>query len=162
MKIRFELALAAMVSLFIVGCSNSAETPETTGEDVVQNSNEMPPQISGFLNEKYPGLDVRSWELNEDEYEVVFLFNGNTYESAFDIEGNWFITERPIDAEEVPEAVKNAFAASEFNSWEIIDIQFLSMPDNPELYMYELADDEGEGEELFFDREGNLIQAQRE
>jgi hypothetical protein len=153
-------------SLLLLGAcesgTNEGSQKDANASDSQTQPEQLPASINDFLNQTYPGLDIRGWEFSEDEYEVIFLLDGYTYESAFDAEFNWFITERPIDEEEVPDVVRAAFSSSEFSTWEIIDIQLLAMPDNPELYLYELAGPEGEGEELFFDAQGTLIQAQKE
>ncbi len=140
--------------ILLIACVTTAFAQGTSAPQAVQNA----------FNQKYPNVKVSSWDREDDgKYEAKFQRDGKTYEAKFGSDGKWMKTERDISRADVPKAVWDALAASEYGSWKVDegDIDELETPEHAKLYKIEV--ERGEQEyKLYFTPQGKLVDSRRD
>lgn len=119
------------------------------------------------LAERYPDAVNVKWT-SKNGYDVA-KFNRVTTRSAnaeydfsvwFNRSGQWCMTESEISYNELPEAVKAAFQASEYADWKVDDIDKLERNGMETFYVIEVETRSGNIEkeaDLYYSEEGALI-----
>lgn len=168
MKLKHCFVMAAGCLLMtLTSCKNSDEvldetiitTPETPVNTTVEEA----------LMARYPGATSITW-LTKGEYAVAqFLYAGTrTAETAashaawFDNQGSWYMTETDIPFESLPEAVKTAFAASEYatGGWRLDEVDRLEREGAELVYVIEVervADGVKTEANLYYSSDGVLV-----
>ena len=85
--------------------------------------------VKGFIEERYP--NARILEINgERGLTEIDILDGQTQrELYFEASGQWVRTETELRLEEVPQAVRQAFAASEYARYGIEDAELVETPE---------------------------------
>lgn len=85
--------------------------------------------VKGFIEERYP--NARILEINgERGLTEIDILDGQTQrELYFEVSGQWVRTETELRLEEVPQAVRQAFAASEYARYGIEDAELVETPE---------------------------------
>ena len=152
---------AALLALpFMVACQKDDVTLTTDGQKVSE-------VVVKSFERKYPDAENVMWE-NKAPYWVAHFdrpatkavaADPRTNSTWFDNNGNWQMSEHDIDYAALPQAIRDAFEASRYATWEKDDVQSLERDGVIELYMIEVESDNGKEEiemELYFTAEGIL------
>lgn len=151
----FFSAILIASSLLISGCEKSQmpdKPQDTVSEDILRTFSEMFPQASNV-----------QWELRGDYAKASFDLPDETKSPAkgknsawfSNRDGEWNMTEKDIRYEELPDAVKTAFEASEYSSWRIDDVDMIIRHGVEEIYVIEVEQGNNETD-LYYSADGIL------
>ncbi len=132
---RFPLAVGALVVLGATGCSGA------------------PGAVEQAFEQRYPGVEVASWEQQPYGWEAAFGGDDGAYEAEFDPSGQWLETEvEVVDAAGFPAAVRLAVqgvtGGRPVDKWEI------EVTPTGEFYEIEVL---GSDSEYYFDATGRRV-----
>lgn len=155
-KSLLTVALAA-TALLTVSC----ESNKGGGADTVS------PQVLKAFAEQYPGAQNVSWAVKGDYAVASFYWAGGTRATTAancsawfnNAQGAWSMTESEILYSELPQAVKTAFEASEYATWQrdnSVDVLTRSGEVEPEVYVIEVTQ-AGQEMDLYYSPDGVLV-----
>lgn len=108
------------------------------------------------FNALYPDATTPKWETKGTYYVAECRIENKDADVWFTANGVWQMTELDITYEQLPDAVKTSFEASEYASWKIDDVDELRYSDGSIQYVIEV--EQGKFEyDLFYDELGNLL-----
>lgn len=145
MKTKLTWLVFVLCSIFIwSGCSKDDDY--TPNADVVNS----------FKN-KYPDAKKISWKTKAGYHVVDFIDGTYEAEAWYDDSGNWIATETELPFNALPNAVKESFGFSRYNTWHVDETSRLEKEDAPEpLYIIEVENNDTEVA-LHYAKEGTLI-----
>ena len=117
----------------------------------------VPAAVEEVFKNKYPEADRVEWE-RKGIYYVADFFRNNYEASAWFSGEIWQMTEFDVVWEELPQAVKTAFSASEYKDWRIEDIDKVERLNMETLYVIEVESGKQEYD-LYYSEAGLLIKA---
>lgn len=133
---------AGCLLMTLTGCKSSEEILDQPADQVP-----VPTKVEEALATRYPGATSVTW-VTKGEYAVAnFVFaETRTAETAvshsawFDNQGSWYMTETDISFDALPEAVKTAFAASEYaaDGWRLDEVDRLEREGAELVYVIEV------------------------
>lgn len=133
------------------------------------DTNGVPVEVLEAMHEMYPeAKDVRF--SNGPTYTVA-KFKGehgfrNSYKDAwFGHKGHWRLTVNKIDFEALPDPVKEAFAATEYADWTVVEVKMMERPELDPIYEIEaetVIDGIKSEVELIFSADGVLAKVKLE
>ncbi len=94
-------------------------------------------RIDDYIAENYPDAVVLDYDREGSFTEVDILDAGYIRELYFDAKGDWLRTITDVLPENLPQAVLEAIAASDYQLWQIDEAEFVVEPGN-EYYLVEL------------------------
>lgn len=143
-------AIAAIGSLMaLAGCEKTGHIPFNISAEAQQ-----------AFSAKYPSATNVEWE-NKNGYSVADFRSDNRDRSAwFDSFGSWYMTETEIRFSDLPQAVQNAFNASEYATWRVDDVDMLERQGVETVYVieaetYQNGDDTSV--DLYYSADGVLV-----
>lgn len=149
MKQKTLLLLLALLSVSFMSCSD---------DDDDANWNIVPTEVRNSFTEMYPNASRTEWE-DKGGYKVAeFIHNGMEADAWFDATGTWFMTETDLPFNSLPQAVRNAFAASEYSTWRVDDVDMLERRGLEVVYIIEVELQNNEFD-LYYSAEGILVKA---
>lgn len=157
---KIKLMIAATAAAFAVwSCTEEQNTgPESP----------VPQTVLEAFAGMYPGASNVDWS-SKDIYWVATFDNAGTRavlspsgrnSAWYDDSGKWYMTERSYGVDLLPDAVKNAFYASEYASWRVEDVDYILRNGVEEVYVIEV---EGEKDgirmevDLYYSATGVLV-----
>lgn len=99
--------------------------------------------VEEYIATEYPDATILDFEREGGITEVDILDGGVVRELYFDAAGAWLRTETELRVAELPDAVRQAIAASEYASWQIDDVTNI-IEGAGEFYLIELESGERE------------------
>lgn len=88
---------ALLVCVYVTGCSQAS----------------IPAAVTTAFNQKFQHATKVKWDKeNAHEYEASFQLNQKSYSANFSDKGEWLETESPIEFQQLPDKVQQAFNAS--------------------------------------------------
>ena len=88
-----------------------------------------PADVQAALKKMYPTADDVAWSHDESYYVADFLMNGFDTKVWFDGQAQWVMQQTDWAAmDEVPPAVYNAFAASEYSGGMVQNVTWVQFP----------------------------------
>lgn len=154
-----NMLVAAIAVLAVTGCDR-----QNGGGG---SANEVSPAVLEAFAERFPGAENVRWSV-KGEYAVAnFYWEGTRASSVaancsawFENSGGaWSMTETEILFDALPQAVKDAFAASEYASWSVnreVDVLYRSGEVEPEIYVIEVKQ-AGREMDLYYSPDGVLV-----
>ncbi|WP_217932323.1 PepSY-like domain-containing protein [Bacteroides caecimuris] len=94
-------------------------------------------EISSFIHQKYPGARIVEYDYDDGLLEVEIFHEYLEKEVYFNGRNQWVYTEWDIRPNALPQAVKDAIAASQWATFEIDDMEYVQTPQQ-EYYLIEL------------------------
>jgi len=140
------LIMVLVAAVFVLqGCDkDDLPTPVGNGE------------VEGAFVTMYDGVSHVEWERKGEYWTVDFRKNNKEMEAWFNQAGEWFLTETDIRFDELPEAVKAAFQASEYSGWRIDDVDMVERKEMETSYVLEI--EQGKQEcDLYYSPDGTLV-----
>lgn len=104
----------------------------------------------------YNDVTRAEWEKKGEYWTVDFRKNNKEMEAWFNQAGEWFLTETDIRFDELPEAIKTAFRASEYKDWRIDDVDMIERKEMETSYVLEI--EQGKQDcDLYYSPDGTLV-----
>lgn len=131
----------------------------TTGcDDDDDRTVPVPDAVADTFGGMYPNASDVEWT-GRNGYLIADFRDGNTDMQAwFTAGGDWRMTETDLLYDQLPEAVRKAFSASEYADWRVEDAERLARAGFEPIYVLEV--EKGQTEyELFYAEDGVLIRA---
>ena len=131
----------------------------TTGcDDDDDRTVPVPDAVADTFGGMYPNASDVEWT-GRNGYLIADFRDGNTDMQAwFTAGGDWRMTETDLLYDQLPEAVRKAFSASEYADWRVEDAERLARAGFEPVYVLEV--EKGQTEyELFYAEDGVLIRA---
>lgn len=157
------LTVTACAGLLLGACSN-----DSGSNDITLTPDQVPATVMKAFNEAYPAARQVSWQ-RDNGFLVADFAPGNgrpgQMRAWFGHNGVWHITKTEITFEELPAAVKEAFAASEYATWTIDDVDMLTRRQGVSLYrigVEQKVDGIKTEVDLFYSEDGVLTQTKTE
>ena len=126
MNIKLSVLTLAAAGMSLTGCDKD---PVSVIVD---------PAVNNAFHAMYNGATRAQWEHKQGFYVVDFWQNGVEAEAWYDSTGAWYMTETDVRYADLPEAVRSAFAASEWAGWRVDDVDKLEYPDRETVYVMEI------------------------
>ena len=93
--------------------------------------------VTEFISTKYPGARILEYDYDDGLLEVEIWHENREKKAYFNGRNEWVYTEWDIRRHELPKAVVDAIAASQWASFSIDDIEYVQTPSG-EYYLVEL------------------------
>lgn len=88
-----------------------------------------PDNVQSALKKMYPAADDIAWSRDEGYYVADFVMNGFDTKVWFDSQAEWVMKQTDwVTMDEVPPAVYNTFAASEFSGGMVQNVTWVQFP----------------------------------
>ena len=117
----------------------------------------IPSSVTGAFGEKYPAATNVSWEDKVTSFQAKFVMDNESYEARFDKEGNWKETEKSIEFETLPEAIKSTFRSSEYKDWTIVSVAELEKPEDVKEFRIYVKSNLVKRKNLYYNEEGKFL-----
>lgn len=139
------------LTLFLIFSSSQAYSQSYSEEGI-------PQIVSNGFKALYPDVYVYEWKWKKkkNHYKAKFYIKGIKYKTYFTPAGEWIRTERDVKRWEVPEAVWNGLAETEYANWKVDDREEHQTPEYD--LIYEIEVERGKQETLlYFLPDGRLV-----
>ncbi|MCD8094396.1 MAG: PepSY-like domain-containing protein [Bacteroides sp.] len=88
-----------------------------------------PANVQAALKKMYPTADDIAWSRDEEYYVADFMMNGFDTKVWFNADAEWVMKQTDwVTMDEVPPAVYNTFAASEFSGDRVQNVTWVQFP----------------------------------
>ncbi|HIZ88222.1 MAG TPA: PepSY-like domain-containing protein [Candidatus Coprenecus pullistercoris] len=162
MKYLKLIVSGCILSLMVITTSCNKQGPEGGINDELKN------ELQAALLEKYPDAQNVVWSEKSGYYVADFAApivraanDMISYSAWFDNRCQWHMTETDIPYDMLPEAVRTAFAASEYADWRIDDVDMLLRGGVETLYIIEVEGTNADGVrqevDLYYSEDGVLV-----
>ncbi len=109
-----------------------------------------PAAVSGAFEKAFPGVTVKKWDKEDENYEANFSKDGKSMSATFDASGKWMETETEIKVSDLPVTVTN-YIKTNYKGSGIKEVAIIQTPTGK---MYEA---EVKGKDLLFDINGKFL-----
>lgn len=158
-RIVWNMLGAAAVGLLAVGCEKESGS-QGSGPDRVS------PAVLAAFEALYPGAEQVRWEVKGDYAVANFYWSGvraagvaaNRAAWFENGDGAWSMTETDIRFDQLPEAVKRAFAEGEYADWRVDEVDMLDRDGVEVIYVVEVERD-GREMDLYYSADGVLVKS---
>lgn len=158
-RIVWNMLGAAAVGLLAVGCEKESGS-QGNGPDRVS------PAVLAAFEALYPGAEQVRWEVKGDYAVANFYWSGvraagvaaNRAAWFENGDGAWSMTETDIRFDQLPEAVKRAFAEGEYADWRVDEVDMLDRDGVEVVYVVEVERD-GREMDLYYSADGVLVKS---
>ena len=151
MKLKLHLLLLALCGMaFLPSCEND--------DDIAPSA--VPEATRSAFEARFPNVNNAHWGAKRNYHVAEFYNNGREVEAWFTTDSEWRMTETDlgINLSLLPAAVQEAFAASQYASWAIDDIDQYERTDGT-FYLIDVETRGQRDHDLFFAPDGTLIKA---
>lgn len=166
MKKIFLTSMVMIAALVFVSCEKSDDVltgtdPETGNGTGTEPENPVTTQdMEAALTALYPDASGVSWTTN-GTYHVADFTRSTTNvgaEAWFETASQWQMTVTDVTYNSIPQAVKDAFEASQYATWRIDDVDMVERTGLETIYVLEVESGNLEYE-LYYSAEGILVKA---
>lgn len=141
MKSKLILILAVFTCFSMTSCVKSQDKNEGVKE---------------AFSKKYPEAEKVKWDIDKNDYhEAHFELGDKKYRADFKSDGSWVETERSVDWDNLPEAVRKTIEAS-YDKDDIVEIEEVDHHSDGLYYDVEFKDD-GDKLDIQINSSGNII-----
>ncbi|MFT3747153.1 MAG: PepSY-like domain-containing protein [Agriterribacter sp.] len=117
----------------------------------------IPAEVTNAFSEKYGDAKNVEWKDKLSAFAATFELNGDKLEARFNKKGEWQGTEKELNADELPAAVKDGFSKSKYTDWETKTAYEVELPDDKKEYKIHVAKSSVQKKILLFDADGKLL-----
>lgn len=147
MKMKLSLLFLSLFALFFMtACDddNDRHTPDAS--------------VRTAFDAMFPNASRVEWEKKLGYSVAEFKDNGKEKDAWFQTDGTWILTETDIAIKDIPVAITQSIAGSQYVDWRIEDANYLERKDMDPVYVLEV--EKGEAEmDLYYSAEGKLLKA---
>lgn len=112
--------------------------------------------IMEALSTKYPNATHVEWEKKKNYYVADCRVDNKDLDVWFNTNAEWKMTETDLLKSDIPTAVSQAIAASEYADWHIDDVDLLEYPSKTKEYVIEVEKGAQEWD-LYYSETGELL-----
>jgi hypothetical protein len=125
-------------------------------QDIKKNNDSAPSNITSAFKQKYPNATDVDWDQSGSNYEAKFSEGKKDFDVFFNSKGQWMSTEiSDIPASEIPMEVQNGLNSSEYQNWQVGEVQSKETPGD---VTYKVGVKKGmKMRELQFDKHGKIV-----
>lgn len=116
----------------------------------------IPQAIRNYINTNYSGAVILDYEKEKTGFEIDIYYSGMYIELQFDLTDNWVSSSFDTTLHLLPQAVQDAFAASQYASYEIDAIKQVQKPAGT-FYEFELEQANGVDLIITFNAQGEIV-----
>jgi hypothetical protein len=117
----------------------------------------IPSKITSAFHWKYAGATNVEWENNLVSYKAIFNLRDSRLRATFDRKGQWLQSERMLQKNQLPMAVKNSLGKTRYGNWKIKSSYEEYLPNEQPRYHIWAAKGAIKRKGLVFDSHGQLI-----
>jgi hypothetical protein len=117
----------------------------------------VPAEVTEAFKERYPDTKNVEWKDKITAFQAIYEMNNVKYISKFSSKGEWQQTEKEIDEDALPAAVKDGYGKSKFTEWELKSVSFIESNNSDVQYRLFIRKSSVEKKYLYFDKDGKLI-----
>jgi hypothetical protein len=117
----------------------------------------VPSVTTEAFKAKYANTKNVEWKDKVSYFQANFEMGGEKYESKFNSKGEFLGSEKVIEKEVVPAAVKDGFAKSKFSDWDVKSVTWIERKDSSIEYRYFIRKSGVEKKYLTFNDKGKLV-----
>lgn len=148
MKKIFLIPVFALGILLSQGCDKNDDLTTPGGNKEVENT----------FKTMYSDVKQVEWEKKNEHWIADFWQNNKEMEAWFHQSGVWYQTETDIRFEELPEIVRAAFSASDYQSWHVDDVDMFEHKEQGVFYVLDVEKNNKEYD-LYYSPDGTVIKA---
>lgn len=94
----------------------------------------IPAEVTDAFKGKYPSASAVEWKDKLTVFQANFQMDGEKYETRFNNAGEWQETEKNMEQDKLPGAVKDGFSKSKFTDWELKQVSHVQKKDGSDQY----------------------------
>ena len=117
----------------------------------------IPAEVTAAFTKQYAAAADVTYKDNLKSFNVHFTLNGAKMIAKYGSKGEWKETERVIDLETLPAAVKEGFEKSKYFDWQTAEAVVIQHPSGTEQYRLKVEKNELQKKYLFYTKSGRLI-----
>ena len=117
----------------------------------------LPGVVTDSFKEKYPNAKTVSWEDKVSAFQASFDMDGDKYTARYTSKGEWLGSEKKIQQDKLPSAVKDGLAKSKYADWEVKTVVTHYQPEGTEQYAIGVYKKGLNKKNLLFSSEGQLL-----
>lgn len=141
------------VWMLALACAGSA-----AGCSDDDNSAKVPSAVRSAFDRMYPAATHVSWKGRNPYVLADFRDGADVCQAWYDAAGAWFMTKTEMTYGALPQAVRTAFEASDYASWEVDDVDRLQRNGLETVYVIEVESGPMDYD-LFYTEDGVLLRA---
>jgi hypothetical protein len=117
----------------------------------------IPGAVTDSFKGKYPNAQTVSWDDKVSAFQASFTLDGEIYEARYDSKGEWLGSQKKIQIDKIPAAVKDGLAKSKYADWEVKTVITRYLPEGKEQYGIGVYQKGLNKKNLLFSSEGQLL-----
>jgi hypothetical protein len=117
----------------------------------------IPGVVTDSFKGKYPNAETVSWEDKVSAFQATFTQNDENYEARYSSKGEWLGSQKKIQEDKLPAAVKDGLAKSKYADWEVKTVVTHYLPGDKEEYGIGVYKKGLNKKNLLFSSEGQLL-----
>lgn len=130
MKKSILIAAAALSFAFL----NKGLAQEKSSLDKDITEKEVPAAVMATWHKTHPNQKVEKWEIKAGNYEADFYEGKKFCEFSTKPDGTWIESETKIEKADIPKAVLEAYAKSEYKDWTYDHAEEVKTPEHNKLF----------------------------
>jgi hypothetical protein len=117
----------------------------------------IPAEVTTSFTEKFPAATEVEWRDKLSGFTASFSVDSISYIASFNNKGEWESTEQSIEADALPDVVRDGFDKSKYADWNIEDVSQIELPDNEIQFKIVIAKGDIKKRNLYLNSEGRLL-----
>ena len=117
----------------------------------------IPAEVTEAFKAKYPDAQKVEWKAEISDFEATFTLNGFEMTAEFSSKGKWKETNKKMNFDAVPNAVKDGFKKSKYADWAITSVVEIDKNSESLQYRIEVKKSAVQKKYLFFNTNGKLV-----
>ncbi len=117
----------------------------------------IPAEVTTAFDAKYPKAEKVEWKDNLTNFEASFTYENAETSAKFNSKGEWLVTEKKIEFDALPAAVKDGFKKSKYEDWELRGVKIIDEKSKAINYRILVKKNDVQKKYLFYDANGKLL-----
>ena len=126
--------------------------------DLYAQIRKIPAEVTDSLKARYPNAQRVEWRAKLSDFEATFTLNGLETTAEFSSKGEWKDSQKKMNFDALPQAVKDGFKKSKYNDWKTGSVTLVEKNNKePEYKIYAEKNSIVQKKFLFFNQQGQLL-----
>ncbi len=117
----------------------------------------IPAKITDAFHARYANATNVEWKHMLGDYKASFNMGEYQLKAKFDRKGKWLESEKMLNKDKLPVAVKNSLGKTKYSQWDIVSSYEEYLPNEKPYYHLTAAKGDLNRKSLKFDHRGQLI-----
>lgn len=139
--------------LFVVGLALSMLGYQAATAQI----RKIPAEVTNAFSEKYAEAKNVEWKDKLSNFVASFELEGEKLEARFNKKGVWQNTEKELDVNDLPDAIKDGLSKSKYADWELKSLYKIMLPDEKVQYRLHVSKTTVQQKNLLFSDNGKLL-----